>query len=271
LNKSFSDDDLKNMFDGLKSMNMTFDLEVWAVKKFEPVGSKQFRSHKKWFDRFIACGGKIHAIAIDEPLNGAEKVEQDLAYAVKETADFIELVRKEYPEILIGDIEAYPHFDADTLIDWIDALQAELKKRKVRELDFFRLDINWSIFGKEMKGRPLSRHPDAGPRTGSWEDVLRIERHCKSIGLPVSIIFWAANHGTLKRVDLVDEKTWYLGVMRMGDDYFSHRSAGANQFVYQSWITVPSEILPETKPYTFTHSFLEFAGKFLKNKRSNRQ
>jgi len=267
LNKC-SDDDLRMFFAAINEMNLTLELDSWAVKQFEPVGSKQFRAQKRMFDRYIACGAKIHTIYLDEPLNGAEKVGKDLAYCVKETADFIELLRKEYPDVLIGDTEAYPHFEADVLIKWINDLQAELKRRNVRGLDFFRLDINWSIFGREVKesifGKELKINPE--PRTGSWQDVVRIERHCRNINLPTSTIFWAANQGTLKRYGLVDEKTWYIGVMRMGDDYFEY-GGKPDQLVFQSWIAIPTEILPETKPFTFTNSFIDFCEKFLNYER----
>jgi len=261
INKRYSDDELKNIFDIMRSKNLTLELEVCTVKEFEPVGSKLFRTNKRMFDRFIACGGTIHAISMDEPLVGAVKIGKDMAYAVKETADFVELMRKEYPDVLVGDIEAYPHFDADELIEWINLLQTELKKRNVRGLDFFRIDVDWTHFASGKS----ATNPRIGK--GNWREVVRIENHCKRIKLPFSMIFWAANHGTIKKLGLVDEKTWYIGVMRMGDDYFMH-GGKPDQLVVQSWLQIPKEIIPETKPYTFTNSVVDFYEKFVKEKPS---
>lgn len=52
-------------------------------------------------------------------------------YAVQETANYIALVRRNYPDILIGDIEPYPFIQREDLIKWIDVLQAKLSEMNV--------------------------------------------------------------------------------------------------------------------------------------------
>jgi len=100
---------------------------------------------------------------------------------------------------------------------------------------------------------------------GSWRDLKRIENHCRAKGIAFSVVYWAADYPAMKRLDLADDVTWYVGVMQMG---FNYAAVGGNpdQIVVQSWVDGPDTFLPETQPFTFTRSALDGVERFGKKK-----
>jgi hypothetical protein len=173
-----------------------------------------------------------------------------MEFAAEETATFIALVRQHYPHWAIGDIEGFPALSADELIQWIDLLETKLKQKNVRGLDFFRVDTDWMHFVHNT-GR------------GSWKDLKRIENHCRNKKIPISIAYWAADYPAMKRLEIADDTTWYVGVMQMG---FNYAAAGGqpDQIVVQSWVDAPQKIVPESEPFTFTNSARDLIGRLLK-------
>ncbi|MCL2104344.1 MAG: hypothetical protein FWH21_04720 [Kiritimatiellaeota bacterium] len=260
LNRMYTDEELSRAFRALKDNGMRLGLEVGAVKPWGKTGAKVFEIQRPMWERFNRLGGDVFALALDEPLvavtmhmaeeNAFETMtpEERFEYAVEETATFIALVRQHYPHILIGDIEVYPSLKADVVIAWLDALEARLKAKGVRGQDFFRLDVNWVAF-------PV--------QDGSWEDFMRIENHCKKIGMPFSMIFWASDlPGDLQKRD--DPTAWYKGIMRQGEDYL--KLGNPDQYVIETWLDAPPEAFPETKEWTFTRSVIDFYNVFIKEK-----
>jgi hypothetical protein len=178
------------------------------------------------------------------------------AYAVEETAQFIALVRQHYPEVQLGDIEPYPFLPFNDLIAWIDALQARLKQMNVRGLDFFRLDVDWNHFTIGNRIYP-----------GNWPQVKALETACRQRKLPFSLIYWAADYDHLAALKLADDATWYIGIMRQGNDY-AFVGGAPDQYVIEIWVGAPSVAVPETAEWTFTRSVRDFSQRFVKNKPS---
>ena len=172
-------------------------------------------------------------------------------YAVEETANFIALVRQHFPQMLIGDIEPYPSLSLADHIWWIEALEKKLAQRNVRGLDFYRLDVNWSNFIVFDRG--------------TWPEVKKLERYCRDRKLPFSMIYWASGQPLLKRLELADDSTWYISIMHQGYAYAMAQGA-PDQYVIESWIESPSHSVPETAPWSFTRSVLDFTQTFVKKK-----
>ena len=248
LNRQFSDDQLRTWLAMLGKWGLRLELEVGAVKPWGPTGEKTFRAQAPNWDRVRRLGGKIHAIAMDEPLCCARKeIHKPDAYAVEETARFIALVRKNYPDVLIGDIEPYPFIPLKDLTGWIEALEARLARMGVRGLDFFRLDVNWIVFTVRNEG--------------SWREVRKLETFCRQRKLPFSLIYWAADYPDMKRRGLADDATWYVSLQRQGYDYTAV-DGKPDQYVIESWIGAPSHSVPETAQFTLTRSVLDFTRRF---------
>ncbi len=255
LTKNFTDDELRVWLPQIEKWGIKLGLEVGAVKEWGTTGQKVFDVQRREWDRLQSLGGKITAIAMDEPLCCVRKsLKKDDAYAVEETANFIALVRKNYPDIRIGDIEPYPFFQREELVSFIDALEAKLKQMGVRGLDFFRLDVDWNHFTNGNRLYP-----------GNWPDVKKLELACRQRKLPFSLIYWAADYGRMKQLNLADDSTWYVGVMRQGYDYTTVGGA-PDEYVIESWVGAPSKAVPETTDWTFARSVHDFCQRFVKPK-----
>lgn len=249
LNRQFTDDELRAWFARLKQWKIRFALEVGAVKPWGQTGEKTFGVERSMWDRFERLGARIDAIAMDEPLVCTRKhINKPDEYAVEETAKFIALVRKNYPKILIGDIETYPSFPIADHIWWIEALEKRLAEMGVRGLDFYRLDVDCVTFTVR--------------NVGSWREVKKLEQHCRGRGLPFSLIYWASGYPALDRRKLADDSTWYVLLMQQGYDY-ALVDGRPDQYVVESWVSAPSRCTPETADFTFTRSVRDFTEKFV--------
>ena len=246
---------LTELLGKFRKMNLPLQLEVGAVKPWGKTGADAFTKQKPQWERFLRCGAVIDGIALDEPLNCCEFFIKDdlkgvdpMEYAATETAEFIALVRKDYPDWLIGDIEGFPSLTADKTIQWVDLLEAKLKAKGVRGMDFFRVDTDWMHFVQDTK-------------RGNWRDLKRIEDHCRRKGIAFSVVYWAANYPAMLKQNLADDLTWYAGVLQMGFDYAAV-GGKPDQIVVQSWVAGPNTFLPETKPFSFTNSALDLLERF---------
>jgi hypothetical protein len=249
----FADDELRAWLVQLRQWKIKFAVEVGAIKPWGITGEECFRHERPNWERIQRLGGKIHAVAMDEPLCCTRFwLHRPDDYAVQETANYIAIVREHFPEVLIGDIEAYPSLPLADHLRWIEALQRRLANAKVRGLDFYRVDVDWVHFIVDDKG--------------SWAEVRTLEHSCRQRELPFSMIYWAADYHGLKRMGLADDATWYVSLMQHGYDYaLVHGSP--DQVVIQSYVGAPSHSIPETDPWTFTRSVLDFSRRFVKPKR----
>jgi hypothetical protein len=256
LTNNFSDEELRAWLPQIEKWGLKLGLEVGAVKEWGTTGRKVFDAQRGQWDRLLSLGGRISAIAMDEPLCCVrQRLKKPDAYAVEETANFVALVRKNYPQIRIGDIEPYPSLQREELLAFIDALQARLTAMNVRGLDFFRLDVDWNHF---TIGNKLC--------AGNWPDVKKLELACRQRKLPFSLIYWAADYGRMKKLELADDATWYVGVMRQGYDY-AFVGGAPDEYVIESWVGAPSRSLPETEEWTFARSVRDFCRRFVNAKK----
>jgi hypothetical protein len=139
------------------------------------------------------------------------------------------------------------------LLAFIDALQVRLKQMNVRGLDFFRLDVDWNHF--TIGNKFLA---------GNWPDVKQLELACRQRRLPFSLVYWAADYDRMKQLNLADDATWYVGVMRQGYDY-AFVGGAPDEFVIESWVGAPLRAVPETEDWTFARSVRDFCRRFVKS------
>ena len=253
LRRQFTDDELRAWFSQIRQWRLKFALEVGAVKPWGVTGERTFEVQRPKWDRFRDLGGEIYAIAMDEPLLCCRMhIHKSDDYALEETAKFIAMVRQHYPETLIGDIETYPSIPLEDHFWWLEALEKRLAEMQVRGLDFYRLDVNWVTYNLR--------------NTGSWREVKELEKCCRERKLPFSLIYWASGYPALDRMALADDSTWYVSIMQQGYDYALVQGS-PDQFVIESWMETPSRSTPETEPWTFTRSVLDFTRKFVRRNR----
>jgi hypothetical protein len=86
-------------------------MEVGAIKEWGQTGEVTFSKERPMWERIQRLGGNIFAVALDEPLVCVRQhLKKPDDYGVEETANYVALVRRAYPRILIGDIETIPPF-----------------------------------------------------------------------------------------------------------------------------------------------------------------
>lgn len=246
--KQFKDEELQRWLPRLSEWGLHLQLETGVIKEWSKSGEKTFNIERRIWDRLQKLGGKIHSIAMDEPLLAVREhlhLPDDLA--LQETANYIALVRQNYPAIQIGDIETYPSLAAADHVQWIDSLNKLLAEKKVRGLDFYRLDVNWAVFNVLNKG--------------SWREVRQIEQECRKRKLPFSLIYWPSCYPGLRKRGLGDDTAWYVQLMEQGYDY-TMVDGRPDEFVIESWVQAPAKCIPETEDFTFTRSVRDFARRF---------
>jgi len=179
--------------------------------------------------RIKAAGGDLNLIAFDEPYyyghfyDGeqacnwtAEKIAQDID-------SFIQRVRLEFPDLIIGDIEPLTGAaDAQAYNDWLDTFRAV----NGYDLAFLHLDIDWSD----------TRWP---------QKVKVIEEYGQQTGVPIGVIY------TGNFQDETDEA--WLSIAGERVKRYELESAGnLDHVIFQSWNDKPDRALPESEPFTFT-------------------
>ena len=253
LDKHFTDAQLRAWLPKIEEWGLKFELEVGAIKPWGITGEKTFNAQWPKWERALRAGGKIYDLAMDEPLTCCrENIHKPDDHALQETAAFIVLVRKKYPQFQICEMETYPTISLKDHLWWIEALEKRLKELGVRGLDSYRLDVNWAVF-------------TAYENKGSWIEVRKLEQFCRSRKLPFGLFYWAGDLLPMKRKGLADDSTWYVSIMRQGYDY-ALVGGMPDHYVIQSWIEAPSRCVPETEQWSFTRSVLDFSRKFAKQK-----
>jgi hypothetical protein len=119
----------------------------------------------------------------------------------------------------------------------------------VRQLDFYRLDVDWVAFRT--------------PGHGGWPEVASLRTDIHHMGIPFSLIYWASPYPAEKVRGKTSDSTWTSEVMTEGAD-FAKTGSQPDQYVLESWIRAPLQSVPETDSSTFTGSVLAFARKYLR-------
>ena len=254
LRRDFTDDELTRWFGQMRDWKLKFAMEVGAIKGWGKTGAECFAKEKANWEHLQKLGADFYAIGMDEPLVCTHnELHQTDEYAVEETANYIALVRQNYPKMLVGDIEAYPFTSIEDHQHWIEAVNKRLAEKGVRSLDFYRLDVDWLHF--------IVQNKDSWK--GSWRELRQLEQWCRQKKLPFQLIYWAAGYPSFEKKGLADDSTWYVSTLQQGYDYASV-DGHPDAFVIESWIQTPSKCVPETADWTFTRSVRDFARKFVK-------
>ncbi|MEP6671838.1 MAG: hypothetical protein ABJF10_21940 [Chthoniobacter sp.] len=248
--RNFKDDaELTRWFAQARDWKLKLALEAGAIKEWGKTGAECFAKEKANWERLQKLGANLYAVAMDEPLVCTrEHIHESDEYAVEETANYVAEVRKHFPEMLVGDIEAYPSSSVEDHERWIEALNKRLADKGVRGLDFYRLDVDWLRFNAQGKG--------------SWKDVRELERWCRQKKLPFQLIYWASGYPAASKRGLADDSTWYTAIMQQGYDY-ALIDGKPDAYVIESWIGAPSRCLPDNGEWTFTRSVRDFVRKFI--------
>jgi len=233
----FSDEELTEWFDMVQFWGKKLFIETGALNEWCTTGQACFEAIRPLYDRFIGLGAKIDAFCMDEPFFKTRHfgLGND-QYAVEQVADWIRLIRENYPDIAVGSIEPYPSLGRIEIQNWIVNLDSRCSDLGVRGLDFFCLDPDWRRF----------------PSDGRWSQVKLLEDFCRARDLPFSLIYWAADQPLS-----TDDSDWYELTLAQGQAYHDQRGI-PDEFNLQSWLSIPSQSVPETADNTLTRTLNDF-------------
>lgn len=271
---NFSDSELNSYFSQLNAWDLNFVLGVMAIKNlpYARTGEQCYAIESARWIRYDSLGLTISALGIDEPLTAAVAGHlgatefppiSDLEYAVRETADWLELTRA---DPIIGDLpisltEAYPRTtypgtSKEAIIEFIDCLQEECDDRGIVGISDLVIDYNWCGYSQAHY----------------WYEVIDLENYANSIGLPFAMLFWPARSYTPAHTD----EDFLIDIMYQGDLYFNTYGGSPDIIDVTAWDYIPVQMVPESfgtsaplNVYPFTWSFLKFYNTYYTNADGN--
>jgi len=213
----------------------------------------------KTLNLITKAGGEIAHLALaDPPFEVAQhkfateqktceldhsNVEEVIRYVI----GYIKAVRKVYPEVKIGQIDAVPFFTVEkysankrlpTMGDLPRILDYEFSELKAigEKMDWFHADNPYDI---------AIEHP-----TG-WDKLKALEDFVKSRGVKFGLIYNTQRGG---------ESSDELFFKETMASLISYAEAGGNpdHMDIRSWYPHPTHLIPESQPYTFTYLIKKF-------------
>lgn len=235
-------------FQQLSDWGIGISVEVGAVKEWGCTGTDEFRAASQAVQDIQANGGTVSFLAMDEPYIGGELAADGnscgftMEQSAEVTSRFIQMVGAAYPNILVGDIEPYPHFSAAELEAWVGALEA----RGV-SLAYFHLDVDWASARQQ--------------RLNVASDLQRLEQFFQDRQVPFGVILTSNLNWTP-----ISDRAYYDGTME-----WTHTVNAAigkpDHVIFQSWLGPdgehPHEIpinLPEDDLSIYSHTRLTLDG-----------
>jgi hypothetical protein len=219
-------------FRNMNAAGLGLSLGTAALKQWCTTGQACFDGLSRAWNRLIALGANLEVLEIDEPLTMVLglpdwPLARDFDYAVEHTAEFIRLVRQNYPRVRIVEQEAYPAMDTETLRSWIRALARACTARGARGPDYFEIDHDWNTrFG-------------SGSYEWNWSDIRSMLNEAHGAQMGFGVVFWRA----APRYGETDEG-WYNGVMDQGA-WYAAEGIVPDLYSILSWLTVPERIVPD--------------------------
>ncbi len=229
------DDQLRVVIDGVKRRGMALAMEVGPLPGPTDgtcVGAESYGGpdELELVRRIKSLGGTVDVIALDEPYafghkaNGPTDCQRPVDQVAKEVFDFVTMVRREMPNVIVGDIEpmwAQPAIGVDDMSSWFDAYRTASGE----DFAFIHMDAEWA-------------RPD-------WPEVfLAVEQAARERGIAVGVIY---NGGEADS----DEAWTTLAAERMFT-YEQQWGGRPDQVVIQSWNDHPHRVLPDDDPSTLT-------------------
>jgi hypothetical protein len=163
-------------FKKLSDWGIAIAVEVGAVKPWGCTSDITFEVTERVIRNVQVNGGAVSLLSMDEPRVGGEEIAggltcgYDMEQSAKVTAEYIKRVRAAYPDIIVGDIQAYPHFPVPELKEWVITLE-NLGATPA----FFHMDIDVERVRTE--------------RANVTADLQELRRFCAEHGIPFGVIF----------------------------------------------------------------------------------
>jgi hypothetical protein len=193
-----------------------------------------------------AAGGQVTYLAMDDPFAaGQAKVcgGPDLIPTADRIQRFVSTIRREFPQVYVGQIDAYPFLSPDQFEQMLDLLAARDAVPAFLQID---VDI------RAVK-----------PPRNFTNDLRRLRQLTSRAGVPMGIIVWGYNGDA----DALFARDAYLLANAFRTAFPTWKDT-PEQISVQSWspsstgVLITPSNLPESRPYTLTQILLELYREF---------
>lgn len=229
------DGDLSTCFSGLRNRGTRLMIEVAARKEWCETGAECASATIGYASRFRSLGASIDAFSMDEPFfaTRAHGLGDDYS-AVVETAEWMRIIRNEFPNTLIISIEPFPAISANDLSWWLQALRDRSAIIGTPFVDMFILDHDWN-----------AAEDPAG--------VAQVGDAAHDQGLRYGVLFG----GLYPSGNCSSDRTWYDGIFYQAQIYANY-GVGVNLYSINNFVCRPIAVLPESQQWSFTMSVRDF-------------
>jgi hypothetical protein len=219
-------------FTRLNAWGIAIGIEAGVLKTWGCAASATLPPALEAIRRVEARNAVVTALAMDEPLLGAEDCQLTPDEAARHTAAFGAGARAAHPFLQVGDIEPYPVRSAAEILAWLAALGREGFVPAFFHLDVDR--VHAARIGADVAG-----------------DLATLRAGVEGQGIPFGVIYWS-DQATSDADYAADVLAW-VETVRAAIGEPSHS-------VFQSWAVGPDGSrsipanLPEADPAHETHT-----------------
>jgi hypothetical protein len=198
-------------------------IEAAALKEWDCRGELTTRLALEAIGRVRANGAPVRYLAMDEPLLAAGACSLPADEAAARTAAIVLAIRREHPQMLVGDIEPYPFLSAARITSFLQALA-----RAGAAPDFFHLDVD-RVYAAQLR-------IDVAP------DLRAIRDACQEAGVRFGVILWGA--------DSSSEEEYWNDVLAWAQQVGDAFDVAPDHYVFQSWAASPdgTQKIPRNLP-----------------------
>jgi hypothetical protein len=230
------DDTLIRMFADLKRRNIALAAEALMLTATARCGAgiegySTRQAIEMVASRVRRLGGDLRYVAMDEPLGFGHysrltnACRSSVAEVAGDVAENVRTIRRIFPAVRIGDIEAVGHPDSqgdiDALMEWTRAYEAAVGA----PLDFLHADVLW---------------------TGPWQpQIAQLASRLRAAGIAFGIIY----NGN---PDDQSDQAWTRHAEQRFAAIEADPALTPDHAVLQTWMSHPVHMLPETQPGTMT-------------------
>lgn len=234
-------------FQRLRRWGIAIALELGAIKPFECSPGPWAEYADLTITNVESNGGRVSFVAMDEPLLGGQDSlnDQSCEFTRRKVAKvvslFIDDVNGTHPDVLVGDIEPYPHYSIAQLKRWVRALE-----RAGATPAFFHLDVDMERV--RVEGQDVAT------------DLLALRDFCERRGIPFGVIL------TSNWTESGTDQSYFDSTMQWANTV-NDAIGRPTHVIFQSWQgpaasglhEVPIN-LPEDDPGVYSHTRLLLEG-----------
>jgi hypothetical protein len=230
-----SDDDLNQILQGLREHRVALALEGGLLtadtscgQHVEGFGGQDTLKHAR---RLLHLGGDLTFFAMDEPawyghiFSGTNACHWTMDEIARNAAKNVAALKTIFPHIVVGDVEPVGSSRQGLIEDyriWVDAF----RRAAGQPLAFFHADVQW----KQSWHVPL-------------KELAALLRRQK---IPLGVIYNGNDDDASDEIWIANAEAHYRAVE-------ADPEIEPGQAIFQSWVSHPSKLFPDTDPGAFSH------------------